>query len=66
LEGLFARCIGEWEGFTANMTMLYDAGENMIATGRYAGKNNLTGKNMNPQAVHIWTLNNGEIVKFQQ
>jgi hypothetical protein len=51
LEGLFARCIGEWEGFAANMTTLYDAGENIITTGRYAGKNNLTGKNMNPQAV---------------
>ena len=48
MEGDFARCMGEWEGFAANMTTLYDAGENIIAAGRYAGKNKLTGKNMNP------------------
>ncbi|MFT4810718.1 MAG: ketosteroid isomerase-like protein [Pseudohongiellaceae bacterium] len=66
LEGVLARCMSEWEGFAANMTTLYDAGDNIIATGRYAGKTILTGKEMSPQAVHIWSLNNGEIVKFQQ
>ncbi|GAC18402.1 nuclear transport factor 2 family protein [Paraglaciecola arctica] len=66
LEGVFARCISEWEGFAANMDTLYDAGKNIIATGRYAGKNNQTGKNMDPQAVHLWTLEDGKIIQFQQ
>lgn len=66
LEGVFARCMSEWEGFAANMTTLHDAGDSIIATGRYVGKNVLSGKEMNPQAVHIWTLTNGKIVKFQQ
>lgn len=66
LEGVFARCISEWEGFAVNMDTLYNAGANIIATGRYAGKNNQTAKVMNPQAVHIWTLQDGKITKLQQ
>ena len=66
LEGVFGRCMTEWEGFAANMTTLYDAGDHIIATGRYAGKNAVSGKTMNPQAVHIWTLKDGKIIKFQQ
>lgn len=66
LEGVFARCIGEWEGFSANMDTLYNAGDNIIATGRYSGKNNITSKNMHPQAVHVWTLKDGQITKLQQ
>lgn len=66
VEGVFARCLSEWDGFAANMTTLLDAGDHIIATGRYAGKNKMSGHEMNPQAVHVWTLENGKIVKFQQ
>ncbi|WP_371194380.1 nuclear transport factor 2 family protein [Glaciecola sp. SC05] len=66
VEGVFARCLTDWEGFAAHMTTLFDAGDHIIATGRYAGKNKNSGLEMNPQAVHVWTLENGKIVKFQQ
>ncbi|WP_026375357.1 nuclear transport factor 2 family protein [Aestuariibacter salexigens] len=66
LEGVFARCIGEWDGFAANMTTFFDAGDHIIATGRYAGQHKISGKSMQPQAVHIWTLKDGEITHFQQ
>ena len=33
LKGVFARCMSEWECFAANLTTLYDAGDNIIATG---------------------------------
>ncbi|WP_299079420.1 nuclear transport factor 2 family protein [uncultured Paraglaciecola sp.] len=66
LEGVFTRCLEDWEGFAAKMDKLYDAGNTVFATGRYEGINNLTGKPMNPQAVHIWTVEDGKIIKFQQ
>lgn len=66
VEGVFARCLSEWDGFAANMNELYNAGDHIFATGRYAGKNKISGREMNPQAVHVWTLANGKIVKFQQ
>jgi len=64
--GVFARCIGEWDGFAVAMDDLLDAGDRVVAIGRYAGSCKATGRAMNPQAVHVWTLDQGRIVRFQQ
>ena len=64
--GVFARCIGEWEGFAVAMNDLIDGGDRVVALGRYSGSFKQTGGRMNPQAVHVWTLEDGKIVSFQQ
>lgn len=64
--GVFARCIGEWDGFAVAMDDLIDGGDRVIALGRYSGSFKETGSQMNPQAVHVWTLKDGKIVAFQQ
>ena len=66
LEGVFARCGGEWDGFAVHMNTLYDAGDHIIATGKYLGTYKQTGVSMNPQAVHIWTMKEGKAIRFQQ
>lgn len=65
-EGVFARCVGEWDGFGVHMTDLIDGGGRVVALGRYAGVNKATGTAMNPQVVHVWTLVDGRAVAFQQ
>lgn len=65
-EGVFARCIGEWDGFGVQMTDLIDGGDRVVALGRYVGAYKTTGRKMNPQAVHVWTLKDGKAVAFQQ
>jgi hypothetical protein len=64
--GVFARCIGEWDGFAVAMDNLIDGGDRIVALGRYRGTFKGTGRKMNPQAVHIWTLKDGKAVSFQQ
>lgn len=64
--GVFARCGGEWDGFAVEMKDLIDGGDRVVALGRYAGAYKATGKKMNPQAVHVWTVKNGKAVGFQQ
>ncbi|XQW83724.1 nuclear transport factor 2 family protein [Thalassotalea piscium] len=66
LEGVFARCGSEWDGFAVEMNNIYDAGEHIIATGRYMGVYKQSGIAMNPQAVHIWTMLEGKAIRFQQ
>ena len=65
-NGVFARCIGEWDGFAVHMDDLIDGGDRVVALGRYSGANKETGKAMNAQAAHVWTLENGKVVAFQQ
>jgi len=64
--GVFARCVGEWDGFGVHMDDLIDGGDRIVALGRYAGTCKATGKPMHPQAAHVWTLKDGKVVAFQQ
>ena len=65
-EGVFARCIGEWDGFAVNAEEIIDAGDTIIVLGRYGGSYKATGKAMNPQLVHVWRVADGKAVAFQQ
>jgi ketosteroid isomerase-like protein len=67
LEGVFARIGAEWEYWNLTDQAYYEvnSGE-IIVTGRYNAKNKLTGKEINVQFVHMWSLNEGLVTKFQQ
>ena len=66
ISGVFARISAEWEGFAAQPDEILDAGDTVIMLGRYSGTCKATGRSMNPQVAHIWTLAGGKAVKFQQ
>jgi len=67
LEGVFARLGAEWEYWNLTDQTYYEAtsGE-IIVTGRYKAKNKITSKEINVQFVHMWTLHDGLVTKFQQ
>lgn len=66
LEGVFARCIGEWDGFGLEIEELLDAGETVVARGRYVGVYKATGRAQHTQLVHVWRVEDGKVVGFQQ
>jgi len=66
LEGVFARLGGEWDGFGAYVEELLDAGDTVVALGRYSGSFKATGKPQDTQFVHVWRLKDGKAVGFQQ
>jgi ketosteroid isomerase-like protein len=65
-EGVFARCIGEWDGFTVHVDEILDAGDTVVALGRYTGTCKATGKPMNAQLAHVWRVSDGKVARFQQ
>ena len=65
-EGVFARLVGEWEYWTLDVEDLLDAGDTVVARGRYNAKNRQTGKTISAQFVHMWSVQNGKAVRFQQ
>ncbi len=67
LEGVFARIGAEWEYWKLNDIQLHEMSNNMVlATLRYKAKHKATGKEIDSQTAHLWTLKNGKIVAFQQ
>jgi ketosteroid isomerase-like protein len=65
-NGVFARCAGEWEGFAVAVDEILDAGDTIVALGRYRGTYKATGKAMNAQLVHVWRIKDGKAIAFQQ
>jgi ketosteroid isomerase-like protein len=66
VAGVFARIAGEWENFSTGMGELIGDGDRVVALGRYQGTYKATGKAMDAQAVHVWTVKDGKAVGFQQ
>lgn len=55
-----------WEEWAFQIKTYYDAGDSVIVTGVYTGKNISTGKKFTSEAAHIYKLNKGKVVLFQQ
>ena len=66
LNGVFARCIGEWDGFAVVPEEFLDAGDTVVVLGRYRGTYKATGKAMDPQLAHVWRIADGKAAQFQQ
>lgn len=66
LTGVFARIGDEWDGFAAVPEEILDAGDTVIALGRYKGTYKATGRTLDAQLVHVWRVEDGKAVGFQQ
>jgi len=64
--GLLARLGGDWDYFSLVVEQLLEAGQNVVALGRYKGRHSTTDAELDAQFAHIWWLENGKIVRFQQ
>jgi len=66
LTGVFARIGEEWDGFTVVPEDLLDAGDSVVVLGRYTGTYKATGRTLDAQLVHVWRVEDGKVVRFQQ
>ena len=66
LTGVFARLGTEWEGFAAVPAEFLDAGDSVILLGRYHGTFKATGRALDAQFAHVWRVEDGKAVAFQQ
>jgi ketosteroid isomerase-like protein len=64
--GVFARLGGEWDGFAAVPEEYLDAGDTVVVIGRYRGTYKATGRPFDAQMVHVWRIEDGKTVRFQQ
>jgi len=65
-QELFVKLGIEWDGFIVTPKVFHDAGDTVVAEGRYTGTFKATGKDIDAQFCHVWRLKNGKVVSFQQ
>jgi ketosteroid isomerase-like protein len=66
LQGVFARCAGEWDGFAVDVSEVLDAGDAVVVLGRYKGTFKETGRPQHTQFAHVWRVEGGKVTRFQQ
>ena len=66
LEGVFMRLGSEWQGFTVTPQEWLDAGNRVVVLGTYTGTHGATGKRVQAQFAHVWSLKERRVVRFQQ
>ena len=66
LEGVFMRLGSEWEGYAAVPDEFVDAGDTVVALGKYSGTYKRTGKSFQANFAHIWKMRDGKAIRFIQ
>lgn len=65
-EGVFMRIPQNWNNFRVNVEKIIDGGDTVVALGRYTATHKTTNLPLNAQFVHVWTVSNGKLTRFQQ
>ena len=66
VAGVFARLGAEWDFWTLDVEQVLDAGDNVVALGRYKARHSETGNDLDAQFAHVWWLAGGKVTRFQQ
>jgi len=66
LEGVFLRIVADWNDFTVTPEEIVDGGDRVVTLGIYSGAHKTTAKSVRAQMVHVFTFQDGKVVKFQQ
>lgn len=66
VNGVFVPLTTEWDGFSVVPGEFIDAGDTIVALGRYSGTFKETGKSMSCDFAHVWTVRDGKAVRFRQ
>lgn len=66
VENVFMPLGAAWDDYTFTLERLLDAGNEAVAIGNYTARNKATGKAMNARVVHVWSVADGKIRRFEQ
>lgn len=65
-DEVFAKLGSEWDGYRAEPSEFIADGETVVALGEYSGTYRETGTSFRAPFAHIWTVENGQVVRFRQ
>jgi len=66
IDNVFAALGRDWDGYHFELDQVIDGGKHIVGTGTYSGTYRATGKTMQARVAHVWTVQGGEVVAFEQ
>lgn len=65
-EEVFGRIMSDFDDFAVTPETYVAEDDKVVAAGRYTGTRKGSGEPLNAQFVHVWTVRDGEVKRFQQ
>jgi len=65
-ENVFGPVVEDIDEFSVTPEEFYTGGDEVLVIVRYAGKGRATGKELDLQAVHAWTVRDGKLARCRQ
>lgn len=66
VRNVFVKLGREWENYAFELESLHDAGDTVVGVGNYSGVYRLTGKSFRCRVAHVWHVEQGKLVRFEQ
>ena len=66
VKNVFMALGAMFDDYTFTLDRLLDAGNDVVATGVYTARHKKTGKSLKARVVHVWTVKDGELRRFEQ
>lgn len=66
IDNVFAVLGSTCEGYNFKLESLIDGGDRIVGIGDYRGTYRATAKSMHARVVHVWQLEQGKVVRFEQ
>jgi uncharacterized protein len=66
VDNVFKALGGMFDGYGFVLERLLDAGSDVVGVGTYAGTHKQTGKAFSARVVHVWSVADGKIRRFEQ
>lgn len=66
VSNLFEKMGADWTDFAVLPKAFHDSGNVVAVEVRYAATHSVTGKTLDAQSCHVWTVADDKITKFQQ
>ena len=66
IDNVFKVLGSTWDNYHLDLELLVEGGDVIVGIGTYSGTYRTTGKAMQARVAHVWRLDAGKIVKFEQ
>lgn len=65
-QDFFGRVLQDFEDWSTVASEIHGAGDRIVALGTYSGTAKSTGKKFVANFTHVWTMENGKMIRLQQ
>lgn len=66
VRNVFEKLGRDWENYMFELESLHDAGNTVVGIGNYSGVYLQTGKSFRCRVAHVWQVEQGKLVRFEQ